>query len=151
MDNGLYYPMNMSTLVSSDHVMGVESDLMETDIASRMYNPKLTALRAQHAGLPIAPLTNKAIAAVLTANVAMDINLPSGTKMVRFNSDGFFVVSRNGRAQLPPAALVTGDMDNSIGSFWPAFDTYYYVEEIKQLSVISDLPVRISIECFAQV
>jgi hypothetical protein len=152
MDNTLYFPVDqLRDMVPADHVIGIESDLMERDIASRMYNPKLSALRAQHQGLAIAPLTNKAIAVVLAANVAVDINLPTGTKMVRFNSDGFFVVSRNGRAQLPPAALVTGDANCEIGSFWPAFDTYYYVEEIKQLSMLSDLQVRVSIECFAQI
>lgn len=150
MDNHLYIPGALP-MGAADHVMGVESDLMESDIALRMYNPKLTTLRAQHTGLAIAPLTNKAIACILAPNVAVDINIPSGTKMVRFNSDGFFVVSRNGRAQLPPAALVSGDADNSIGSFYPASDTFYYVEEIHQLSILSDMQVRISIECFAQV
>lgn len=153
MNNGLYLPPDIGghTMGQADHVIGIESDLMEKDMASRMYNPKLMALRAQHPDLRIAPFTNKAIAVVLAANTKVDLNLPSGTKMIRFNSDGFFVVSRNGSAQLPPVALSSGDADNSIGSFCPAFDTYYYVEEIHQLSILSDLPVRVSIECFAQI
>ena len=153
MDNGLYVQPDFggAGMVRADHVIGVESDLVESDIAGRMYNTKLMALRQQHPDLRIAPLTNKAVAVVLVANTAVDINLPNGTKMIRFNSDGFFTVSRNARAQLPPAALITGDADKEIGSFFPAFDTYYYVEEITQLSIISDLPVRVSIECFSQV
>lgn len=151
-NNHLYFPLpDNGEMARLDHVMGIESDLMERDMAGRTYNPKLTALRAQHHGLGIAPFTNKALAVVLAPNVRVDLNLPSGTKMVRFNSDGFFLVSRNGSAQLPPVALSTGDADASIGSFWPAFDTYYYVEEIHQLSVVSDMQVRVTIECFAQV
>jgi hypothetical protein len=150
MDNTLYRPPVID-MQCADHVANVECDLMEADIALRMYNPKLSALRAQHTGLAIAPLTNKASAVVLAPNTTVDFNIPSGTKMVRFNSDGFFVVSRNGRAQLPPAATNDGTMDSSIGSFYPSNDTYYYVEEIHQLSIMSDMQVRISIECFSQV
>lgn len=150
MDNLMFMPGGVQ-IGAAEHVADIENDLMTRDIAGRMYNPKLTALRAQHYGLAISPMTNKAIACKLAPNVAVDINIPSGTKMIRFNSDGFFVVSRNGTAQLPPAALVSGDADGSIGSFYPASDTFYYVEEIHQLSIMSDMQVRISIECFSQV
>ena len=139
------FPMNRA-----DHVMGLESDLMEADIARRMYNPKLTALRAQNHGLPIAQMTNKTATVLLVMNVVSQINIPSGTKMVRFNSDGFFMCSRNGNAQLPVPS-VYGAADNESGSFIPQFDTFYYIEEVKQISLISDLPVRVSLEYFAQI
>jgi hypothetical protein len=151
-NNHLFYPLpDMGEMAKLDHVMLIESDLMERDIAGRAYNPKLTALRAQHQGLAIAPFTNVAGSIVLAPNVATDVNIPTGTKMIRFNSDGFFVVSRNGRAQIPPVALITGNMDLTIGSFYPNNGMYYYVEEIKQLSIMSDMQVRVSIECFAQI
>jgi len=142
---------DMQEMGKLDHVMGVEADLMERDIAGRVYNPKLTALRAQNCGLPISQFTNKSIAVILAAGVAVDLNLPSGTKMIRFNSDGFFFASRNGRAQIPTVALVTGQAEADIGSFCPATDTYYYVEEVHQLSIISDLQVRVTVECFSQI
>lgn len=149
-NNTLYVDPSYRAMEKADHVESVESDLVEYDIAGRTFNHKLNALRRQNHFVEISQFTNKAIACVLAPNVAVDINLPSGTKMVRFNSDGFFTVSRNGRAQLPPASLVTGDADSNIGSFCPNTNVWYYVEEIQQLSIVSDMQVRISIECVAQ-
>lgn len=151
MDNNHLYMPNMFPASQAEHVLDIEQQLVDQDIAGRMYNPKLTALRAQHMGLMISPMTNKALAVILSPGIVTDMNIPSGTKMVRFNSDGFFVVSRNGRAQLPLAAESTGQISDAGGSFYPAFDTYYYVEEIRQLSILSDMAVRVSVECFAQI
>jgi hypothetical protein len=134
-------------LIEADHVASVESDLAEVDLSRRTYNTKLTVLRAQHPALMVSPVTNKALAVRLVPGSVVDIDIPSGTKMVRFNSDGFFLLSRNGRAELPADGVVSRDA----GAFYPNADTFYYVEEIHQLSIISDMQVRVSIECFAQI
>lgn len=149
--NGMYVPIDqLRDMVPADRVMSIESDLVERDLSGRVFNEKLNTLRRQNHFVNISQFTNKAIACVLVPNEPIDINLPTGTKMIRFNSDGFFTVSRNGRAQLPPASLITGQADSDIGSFCPNFQTWYYVEEIQQLSIVSDLQVRISIECISQ-
>ena len=147
MDQGIYLPASFSEVAQATHVDCVESDLAAVDLSKRTYNTRLNVLRAQYPYLQICPVTNKALSIRLVPGASVDIDIPTGTKMVRFNSDGFFLLSRNGRAQLP----ADGTVERDAGAFYPNNDTYYYVEEIHQLSIISDMQVRVSIECFAQI
>jgi hypothetical protein len=140
-----------ATQAEAEHVLDIESDAVDRDIAHRMYNTKLNALRAQHPFVKIGLFPNKVMSVVVTPNTPLDVNLPTGVKMIRFNADGIFFVSRNGRAQLPAVADNMGNVTDGGGAFFPAFDTYYYVEEIPQISLVSDLQVRVTIECIAQI
>jgi hypothetical protein len=140
------------TQSQAEHVLDVEQAVADRDVARRMYNTKLNALRAQHPYLKISPFANKAVNVFLVANTPIDVNIPTGTKMIRFNSDAVFYVSRNGLAQLPANVnATTHAADGENGSFIPNPDTFYYVEEIHQLSVVSRFNANVTIECHAQV
>lgn len=114
------------------------------NLAHRMSNPKLMALRAQNPFIHVMPFPNEVVALALQANVPTDINLPEGTKMVRFSGNGDYYVSRKGNAELPTAQNPGG------GSVYKPEGAYYYTEEIKQFSVIAQNACNLTVQCFIQ-
>lgn len=117
------------------------------DLAHRMANPKLMAIRAQNPFIQILPFPNESVGILLAANVAQDINLPQGTKLVMFSGDCSYYVSRKGAAQIPDGTINTID---SGSIFKPELGMFYYVEEIRQLSIIGPAIGRVTVHCFVQ-
>lgn len=119
----------------------------QSNLALRMSNPKLSALRAQNPFLMIVPFPNSVINTLLGAGgVATDINLPEGTKFISIRATSEYFVSRNGAAQIPTANVAS---DNGSTSF----DTsvFIYVEEVRQFSIISTAANNsICVSCFQQ-
>src|SRR5437868_1076512 len=108
-------------------------------LAHRTSNPKLMALRAQNPFIHIMPFPNEVVAIVLGAGVPTDINLPEGTKMVLFTGDGNYFISRKGNAELPASQNYGG------GSVFKPEGQYYYTEEIKQFSAISQAGCNLTV------
>lgn len=129
---------------SEDQVMFEDMRAVEA-LSKQMFNPKLMALRAQNPFVNIMPLPNQVLTVKLAANTPTDINLPNGTKIVRFSPGGTYYVSRNGNAQLP----VTGE-PAATGSMQTPSDEWWYVEELQQISIIAAVETDISIACFTQ-
>lgn len=116
------------------------------DFAHRMYNTKLMALRAQLPFMQIMPLPNTVLNILLAANVAQDVQIPDQTKLVKFKGDGNYYVSRNGAAQIPDGT----DNTTRSGSIMVPEDVFYYVEELKNISIISLAGCKLTIQCFIQ-
>jgi hypothetical protein len=135
----------MSDLDNSELIANTEA-LAFDNIAQRMANPKLLALRAQHPFIPILPFPNESRSVLLAANVAQDINLPTGTKMIMFSGNGEYYVSRKGNAQTPDGTSNTNDNGSLMN---PEF-CFWYVEEINQFSVIAPAACRVTVHCFIQ-
>lgn len=134
----------------------MQTNVAETmqQISHRMFNPKLAALRAQNPFLQIMPLPNVSIAGVLSANAAVDINLPTGTKMIFISGSNEYYISRNGKAEIPTASLISGLIATShaTGALQNPEGVFLYVEEIKQLSIVAvNDNTRITIGCYSQV
>jgi hypothetical protein len=132
----------MDKLDNAD-LIAVENKRSVDEFAKRMSNPKLTALRAQLPFIPIMPFPNTSLSYALTADVPLDINLPSGTKLVMFSGNGEYFISRNGRAEIPIGDGSSGNVMNPEFFMW-------YVEEINQFSAIAPFDCRLTVHCFQQ-
>jgi hypothetical protein len=134
----------MNTLDSAE-LVALSTEHMVDNVAKSMSNPKLMALRAQNPFITIMPFPNSSISMSLTANVARDINLPSGTKMIMFSGNGEYFVSRNGNAVIPTASApeATGSIMN------PEF-CFFFVDEVRQMSAIAPFDMRLTVHCFIQ-
>lgn len=132
--------MDNNDIISSNENIAVDS------LAHRMSNPKLMALRAQNPFIPIIPFPNESLAYKLSAGVAQDINFPTGTKIVMFSGNGEYYVTRKGNAQVPTSVH---DIDGSGALMNPEF-CFFYVEEIRQLSAIAPIDMRLTVHCFTQ-
>ena len=109
---------------------------------------RLLQLRAMNPFVPIVmfPLTAKA--AVLAANVAQDIPIPSGAKYVILKGTGDYWVSVQGAASVPVASV--GLTDDNIAPILRPDDVIFYCEEIKSISVVADAIVKVSAAFYAQ-
>lgn len=134
---------------SNDELQAINMDNALDDLANRMFNSKLMALRAQNPFIDIVPMPDQTIAIGLEAGKAVDINLVGAVKMIRFSSSkgsGDYFVSRRGRAQIP----ANGVTDTESGAFMNPEQGYYYVEEINQLSIVAAANCIVTIHCFTQ-
>ena len=128
----------------------IADDLLAVDrsFASRMFNRELAALRAQNPFLVIDQFPG-VISCKLTANVAQDINIPDGTKMVRFRGNGQYLITRNGVATIPSLPF-SGQTDGSGCIIKPEGNWYFTGDEIKQLSIIAIADMVVSMEYIQQ-
>lgn len=133
----------MPTL-SDDALMENQSNLVVSEQVTRMHNPAIMALRAQLPFLIIMPFTNQVSTYKLSAGVIVDVFLPSGAKLVRFSGTGNFIVSR-GTAALPTGVHTQGEC----GIVNPQ-NTWYWIEEIASLSIVSRDGCDVSAEFFTQ-
>lgn len=131
---------------TDDELLDNSAQLALEDLAHRMGNSKLMALRAQNPFIQILPFPNETRGYALPAGVAVDINLPSGTKMIRFVGDGNYYVSRKGNASAP---VGVANEDGSGSIMKPEYG-FFFVEEISQLSVISTAGCNLTVHCFTQ-
>ena len=116
------------------------------DMSFRMFNPHLSAIRAQNPFLSIAPFPNSAVTVLLGANAAQDIHLPEGTKLINITFSGEIYISRQGNAQIPLAAQAS-----DTGAFQPVNGAWMYVEEIRQFSIVAvSADTRVSVACYQQ-
>ena len=122
-----------------------DSDNFDRSFSARVFNPNLMALRAQMPFVEMMPFPNSTITVKLAANAAQDIQLPENCKLIRFNADAVYYVSRNGQAQVPG-----NNVDNTTGAIMSPNDRYFYVEEIRSLSVIAPAVTNLTVECFIQ-
>lgn len=128
--------------------LGDDEFAANANLAQRMTNSKLSALRAQHPFLPILPFPNSVIQATLTANVAQDFDLPEGTKFIMIrgpSSTLALYASRNGQAQINATSSPVNN-----GSFLVDSNWLYYVEEVKQISLLSTSGIVATVACFQQ-
>lgn len=131
--------------LSNDDIINGAVNCATDSLAHRMSNPKLMALRAQNPFIQILPFPNEVVTLALSANTSTDINLPEGTKFIKFSGNGEYYVSRKGNAEIPATSVrSSGD------SLLNPEDCYFYVEEIRQFSVIAPLNMRLSVQCFVQ-
>ena len=125
-------------------------DSTMADLSFRMFNPKLAALRAQNPFLPILPFPNTSITMLLGAGGTQNIDLPQGTKFIFVSQSDECYFSRQGVAAIP-IAPVSGVAKNDTGAFQIPNNVFFYVEEIRQLSVIAvNADTRIAIACYMQ-
>lgn len=136
----------MTDQLDNTELLAVAGDNVLANLSNRMTNTDLMALRAQMPFIHIMPFPNTVMNILLAANVAQDIQIPDQTKLVRFKGDGNYYVSRNGAAQIPDGT----DNTKTSGSVMTPEDTYYYVEEIRQLSMISLAGCKVTMQCFIQ-
>ena len=124
----------------------VENNAARTmdEFSRRMYNPKLMALRTQNPFAVIMPFPNETRNLVLVGGVAQDINLPEATKMISFSGSGEYYVTRMGKASIP------NGVDQDTGCVMNPEGMFYYVEEIRQLSVIAPDDCKVTVHCFTQ-
>lgn len=122
-----------------------EQQAVDTAYLAQTFNPKLMAIRAQLPFVSIMPLPNSSVSVQLAANAAQDITFPEGTKVVMFQGDGTYYVSRNGQAQIPNSTTPDGS-----GSIMNPEYTFFYVEEIKSVSVIAPAQTHLTVHCFMQ-
>ena len=82
----------------------------------------LMQLRAQFPFLPVLPFPRSLVTAVLTANVAQDIQLADGTTVVQFFADGDFYLSVAGNAVVPTSSNVSNafSLYKPVGVLWYA-------------------------------
>lgn len=131
----------------------LNSDFMATaqNLAQRISNPKLSALRAQNPFLPIVPFPNTSVIVTLTANTPINIDIPDQAKFFNVRSalaaggTPLVFCSRNGQAQVPGATA-----DATTGSVAFAPDTFIYCEEIKQFSIVSAGAAQVAINFYQQ-
>lgn len=134
--------------ISVEQQLETELQLTQTNFASRMFNAPLAALRAQNPFVNIIQFPGS-LSAKLLAGVAQDINLPEGTKMVRFKGNGDYFVTRNGIAVIPAAGF-SALTDGAGVIYKPESEWIYTGEEIKQFSVISVADSLLSVSYIAQ-
>lgn len=121
----------------------------QRNLSQRMSNAKLSALRAQNPFLAIVPFPNSTENVLLPAGVAHDINLPEGTKFISIRATSEYFVSRNGNAQIPVAAVAGMNQETGSCSFDPS--QYIYVEEVRQISIISRAADNaVCVSCYQQ-
>lgn len=132
--------------LNNAELLAVSSANAMNDLANRMSNPKLMALRAQNPFLVIGQFPNEAVGVLLAAGIPQDINLPAGTKMIRFTGNCDYYVSRKGNAQIPDGTANTRDS----GAIYKPEGIYYYAEEIKQLSIVGPAVGIVTVNCFVQ-
>src|SRR5574337_145173 len=100
----------------------------QDNMARRVMNPELMALRHQLPFVSIMPIPMKCLFIVAAkANDVRDVQLPDGTQMVRFSAmrDIEFFVGINGAVQMPPPEDLTGG-----AALYTPVDQWYYVKEI---------------------
>lgn len=135
---------NNDTPLDNAQLIAVQNANAVDDFAKRMSNPKLTAIRAQLPFIPIMPFPNTSLSFALTANKSVDINLPSGTKLVMFSGNAEYYISRNGNAEIPTGSGSVGVVMNPEFFLW-------YVEEVNQMSAIAPFDMRLTVHCFQQI
>lgn len=135
----------MSDLDPSELIDNSQNNAVE-NFSQRMVNTKLMALRAQMPFVPILPFPDSVLTFIMVANVAQDINLPDGTKMAAFSGNGEYYISKKGNAQIPDGTANT----NQSGSMMNPEQSFYYVEEIRQLSVVAPFACKVTVQCFQQ-
>lgn len=130
--------------ITAEEEIATDMKMTSGDFASRMFNYKLAALRAQN---PFVTITQwpSVMAFALTAGVAVDIDLPDGVKMILFSGNGEYFVTRNGRAQLPTGSHTQGD-----GALMNPEWGWIHAEEIRSISVIAPQDMRLSIAYIQQ-
>jgi len=116
------------------------------ELAGRVANPRFSALRAQNPGVSISQLPTTAQIVKLGAGVAVNIDLPDYAQCAKFSCTSNLFVSRSGYAVVPTTA---GTVLNT-GTFIPDPQQYYYVADVRQLSVISPNDSYLSIEYLIQ-
>src|SRR5574337_309626 len=135
---------NTDTTQSMDTVFAAQDNM-----ARRVMNPELMALRHQLPFVSIMPIPMKCLFIVAAkANDVRDVQLPDGTQMVRFSAmrDIEFFVGINGAVQMPPPEDLTGG-----AALYTPVDQWYYVKGARSLSI--GLPVintGVSIEVYIQ-
>ena len=98
-------------------VQNIESDLLN--------------LRAELPFLPVVKFPRNVFSVFLAANVAGDINVPTGAALVKFTGPGDWYVSSAGRAQVPSAT-----MDPEQAAIYKPDSEWFYCGGIKQFSVV---------------
>jgi hypothetical protein len=96
---------------------------------------RLLQLRALNPFVPIMMFPLAAKAAVLLANVAQDIPIPSGAKYMVLRGTADYWVSVNGNAAVPVASIGLTDEGNA--SFLRPDGVVWYCEELKSISVVA--------------
>ena len=99
------------------------------------FDSKLAILRAENPYIPILKFPDAVLNFVMTANVAQDVNIPSGAKLVRFAGSADYYVQRNGAAQVPTASL-TGDL-STMGALLKPEYAFFAAQEMGQLSIVA--------------
>jgi hypothetical protein len=121
------------------------------NLAFRMSNAPLSALRAQNPFLAILPFANTAIGLILPANTPTDVNLPRGTKFIYISGSDEYYISRNGQAQIPTEVNTNNGTASRNGSYQNPEGFFIYVEEMEQFSIVAvNANTRISIACYLQ-
>lgn len=132
--------------LTAEDILVLQNEQAGNDLSRRMFNPKLMAIRAQMPFIPIMPLPTESLAFKLDAGKPIDINFPSGTKIVMFSGNGEYFITRKGQAQVPTGRH---DIDGSGALMNPEF-CFFYVEEIGGVSAVAPFDMRLSVHCFAQ-
>lgn len=137
----------MPEILDNTELMEVNQQNAFNDLAHRMANPKLMAIRAQNPFLIISPFPNESVSVLLAAGLPQDIDLPRGTKMIRFSGNCEYYINRKGNAQIPDG---TANTKNSGSIYKPENMFYYTGEEIHQLSIVGPAVGVVTVHCFVQ-
>jgi hypothetical protein len=154
-DTFLNMGMFNAQIVSSDHGGDVE-DLAQnlydkrSDLISRSFNSKLSAIRSQNPFIEILPLPDTVITRVCAGGVgtALDFNIPSGCQFIRFKGNADYYISLNGNASVPVLADNTNNAGNS--SMYKPEDVFFFVAEMNSVSVIAPAAAIVTMQCFMQ-
>lgn len=141
--------LNTTMLETPEEIISNEIGRATENLSQRMMNPELMALRAQLPFVSIMPLPNMVLSAKLLAGVAVDIDIPQGTKIIAVRGNGDYFVNRRGMAVIPTNTGNLNDQSNS-GNIFKPDGQFYYVEEIRQLSAVSVADSFLTVACFAQ-
>lgn len=114
---------------------------------NRIYNDRLAALRAQYPFVSIQPPPVSVLAVYLDAGQAREVQFPDGTQMIRFTANAAPVyVTFQGKAQIPASG---NDLTRPGVLVNP--DGWYYVAELRQVSIIAPVDAIVSLHCHVQV
>jgi hypothetical protein len=136
----------------SSEILMRDMHLAQDELASKVFNVKLAALRAQNPFLPIVSIPDKTVNLSLAINTAQDCPLPSGVKMImirRLNPDTQICASLNGNAQFI-GTITANTNENDSGSFVINDNIFMYVEELQSISFVSNTASQLSVMCWSQ-
>jgi len=133
------------TELQAEQRIDIENDRAVDNLSQRMMNPKLMALRAQNPFVEIIPFPNSGTSVRLVANVAQDIQIPSGTKYMMLRGDLAYFITRNGNAQVPGAA-----QNSDAAMMQSPNNIKIYVEELQSFSVVAPADCYFTANFFAQ-
>lgn len=132
-------------ILENNDVVRNEIGAMMDSMLTQTFNRKLAAWRAQNAFVQLTPLPNAVVTLVLAAGVPKEVNLPSGTRVIRMRGNSDYYVTDNGNAVVPTVDSIDGS-----GMVYRPDGVLYFCEEAKSFSVCSVGACIVSVECFIQ-